>query len=116
MFLLSYFLSLLWFNVTFSDISAIKCQDSCPVSKFRLPGTNRYGQLGALSFAKPTPTRAPVRSRTSLTSLRSEGPRMVRVCRESNPDLSICSPARYHCATVVSIVLFAKTLLKMDQA
>ena len=35
-----------------------------------------------------------------LTSLPSEGPDAVRVCRESNPDLLIHSPARYLYATV----------------
>ena len=52
-----------------------------------------------LERAEPTPTRAPGRPKTSLTSLPSEGPHAVRACRESNPDLPIHSPARYLYAT-----------------
>ena len=52
-----------------------------------------------LKRAEPTPTRAPGRPKTSLTCLPSEDPHAVRVCRESNPDLPIHSPARYLCAT-----------------
>ena len=39
---------LLWFNVTFSDISVIKWRDNCPVSHL-LPRTQRHGQLGVFS-------------------------------------------------------------------
>ena len=59
-----------------------------------LPGTQHHGQLGGLKHAKLTPTQALCCQKTSFTSLPSEGPHM-RVCRESNPDHPIRSPACY---------------------
>ena len=57
-----------------------------------LPGGQRHGSL---KRSEPTPTWAPGRPKTSLTSMPSEGPHTVRVCQESNPGLQIIYPARY---------------------
>ena len=58
-----------------------------------LPCTQRNGQIVVLKYrAEPTPTRTP---RLFFTSLLSEGPNEARLCRESNLDLPIHSPARY---------------------
>ena len=64
-----------------------------------LPDTKRHWQLGVFSVPSlPRQGHRDVR-KTSLTSLPSEGPHAVRVCRESNPDLPIHSPARFFCPT-----------------
>ena len=93
-------LVLLWFNVTVSVISVTVYSDGTVV-QFQnldlLPDTQRNGQLGVFSVLRPT--RALGRPKTSLTSLPLEGHHAVRVCQESNPDLLICSPARYLYAT-----------------
>ena len=62
----------LWFNITFSDISALWWWDSCPVSKFP-PAAKHPTPWAArgLQRAKPTPTRAPGRPKMSLISLPS---------------------------------------------
>ena len=62
----------------------------------------------ARGLAEPTSTRAPGRPKTSFTSLPSEGPHAVRVSGESNPDLSIQSPARYLCASAAGYISFIK--------
>ena len=91
--MLAWLVCWLWFNVTFSYISAIKWRDSCPVSKFR-PATGHPTPWEArgLKRAEPSPTRTTGRPKTSFNS---EGPHSVRVCQESNPDLPIHNPARY---------------------
>ena len=60
-------------------------------------GTQHHGQLGFLA-RRAYPTRAP-NPKTLVTSLSSESPHVVRVCRESNPNLPIHSPARNLYAT-----------------
>ena len=88
---------LLWFNVTFSNISAIKWPDSCPVSHL-LPSTQCNGQLGVFNVQRlPWHGHRDVRRRFNLLAIR--GPTPVRVSRESNPDLRLRSPALYLYAT-----------------
>ena len=89
------------FNVTFSDISAIKWRDSCPISKFR-PAAGHPTPWAArvLYRVEPIPTRVPRRPKMSFTSLPLEDPQAVKVCRESNPDRPIHSTYRYLYATV----------------
>ena len=59
---------LFWLNITFSDISALLWRDSCQVSKFR-PATGHPTPWSArgIKRADHTPTRTPVRPKTSLT-------------------------------------------------
>ena len=58
-----------------------------------LPGTKRHGQLGVFSVLNLP------RQTTYFTFLPSDGANAVRVCRESNPDRPIHSPACYLYAT-----------------
>ena len=63
----------LWFNVTFSDISAICWRDRCPVSKF-LPAAGHplHGQLGV--FSVPSLPRHGHRDVRSFYILAIRGP------------------------------------------
>ena len=80
-------------------------QDSCPVSKF-WPAAGQPTPWAArgLKRSEPTPTWAPGCPKTSLTALPSEGSHAVKVCRESNPDRLIDSPALYLYATTPGVV------------
>ena len=90
--------------VTFSDISAIQWRDNFPFPNLNLlPGTQRHGHAMGLKRAEPTLTRAKCRQNTSLTYLSSDDQQaVIKVSRESNPDHSIHSPARYLYTTVAS--------------
>ena len=93
----------LWFYITFSDISAIYSDGT--VVQFQnlgmLPGTQHHGQLGVLHVPSvPRHGHWDVRRRFNLLAIR--GPTMAHarwVCRGSNQDLPINSPARYLYAT-----------------
>ena len=65
----------LWFNVTFSDISAIKWRNCncCQISKFR----------PAVSHLTPLASRCLLRAKSI--------PQAVRVCRESNPEVQLAT-------------------------
>ena len=77
-------------------------------SKF-WPAVGHPTPYAARKRYEPTPTRAPGRPKTSITSLPSGGPHAMRVSRESNPGLPTQSPARYLYATAAGKTLFQIT-------
>ena len=72
----------------YSDATAVQFPNFNP-----LPGTQRHGQLGVLSVPSlPRHGHQDVRRRI-LPPCHQRGPHAVGVCRESNPDRPIHSPA-----------------------
>ena len=64
----------LWFNATFSDVSAIKSRGSCPVSKFRpATGHQRHWQLEVFNVSSLYTYTGTGRPNKYLTSLPSKG-------------------------------------------